>query len=705
MRALASMFNLTRYFSTLSFALMALAAGLLTLHYRNISQEQLLRHEQNRAEEFTQVFENSLWPLFKPVVAAHRASDAPDVLHERAAYTRLREAMGNMMRGTTVLRIKIYNRDGVTTFSTDPQQIGENQAANTGFRSAIAGRTISELTHRNQFAVFDGTLPERDVISTYVPIRDTEGGRQQIGGVFEVYQDVTAFVQDADRHLRWISAGVVGVLAALYLAQFMLVRRAQGILRVQAQALHSANQELDRRVRDRTLDLENEIAERRRAEQRLDYLAHHDPLTDLPNRLLFKERLSERLQQLAHQDGQLAILFIDLDHFKDVNDTLGHSVGDALLTAITRRLQDVIRPGDTLARLGGDEFICIIDNLGGPATALEVAHQLLELFRRPFTVDDKQLYLSASIGISQAPADGMEVDLLVRKADTAMYEAKARGRNRSHFYTQEMTAHAQERIQLEGLLRQAIDANELSVHYQPKIEVQSGHLRGAEALLRWTSAELGSIPPARFIPLAEETGFITELGFWVLCETCRQMAVWDDAGLRVPVVSINVSVKQLERGNLPELLRAILRETGITPDRIELEITESVVMVMEDAFAMLSDLRAMGVRLALDDFGTGYASLSYLKRLPVQTLKIDKAFIAGIGENRSDESIVQAMVDIARSLGLACVAEGVETTLQFDFLRRLGCAQVQGYLFSPPVPAGEFLARWQGRVEAELTAL
>jgi len=697
------MFNLTRYFSTLSFALMAVAAGALTYHYRHTAYEQLLHHEQNRAEELAQVLENSLWPHFQSLLEP-RGGAADPVQRARVANTRLREALGDMMRGTTVLKIKLYTLDGITAFSTDPLQIGENKAGNGGFRGALRGTPVSELTHRNQFDAFEGTLQDRDVISTYVPIYSFEDGQPRIVGVFEVYQDVTRFVQAADRHLLWITLGVVGVLALLYLVQFVLVRRAQTFLRVQAGALQQANQELDRRVQERTRDLEIEITERRHAEQRLDYLAHHDPLTDLPNRLLFKERLSRSLQQLAAHGGELAVLFIDLDHFKDVNDTLGHSVGDTLLAAVTRRLESCIRPGDTLARLGGDEFICILEHIAGPATALEVADQLLELFRQPFSVGDNQLYLSASIGISQAPLDGMDVDVLVRKADAAMYQAKAHGRNRSHFYTSEMTASAQERIQLESLLRDAILTQELSVHFQPKVDVQSGRLLGAEALLRWHSAELGEVPPARFIPLAEETGFIIELGFWVLCESCRQVAAWDAAGLHVPVVSINLSVKQLERGNFPELLRNVMRETGIAPHRLELEITESVVMDVEDAFAMLDDLRALGVQLALDDFGTAYSSLSYLRKLPVQTLKIDCAFIAGIGRNRSDEAIVQAMVAISHSLDLSTVAEGVETVEQFEFLRRLGCEQVQGFLFGAPVAGDAFLARWQAAPAVALPA-
>ena len=689
------MFNLTRYFSTLSFVLIAAAASALTLYYRHITQQQLLYHEQKRAEELALVFENSLWPFFEPIIhAANQGS--PDLLRERAANTRLREALSNMVRGTTVLRIHVHTPEGITAYSTDPRQIGESKADNAGFQSALRGKPLSELTHRNEFDALEGYLEDRDVITTYVPIHVTKNGQNQIVGVFEVYQDVTAFVQTADQLLKWVSAGSIGVLSALFLAQLMVVRRAQRILRAQGLALEKTNLELDQRVQERTDDLEHEIKERRRAEQRLDYLAHHDPLTDLPNRLMFKERLSRCLERVARTpDAQLALLFIDLDHFKDVNDTLGHSVGDALLTTVTRRLQTSVRPGDMLARLGGDEFICIMEDISGAATALEVADLLLEQFRQPFTVGENQLYLSASIGISQAPADGLDVDVLVRKADAAMYQAKAHGRNRSHFYTSEMTAYAQERIQLEGLLRKALSADELCVYFQPRIEVQSGRLVGAEALLRWDNLELGSIPPSRFIPLAEETGFIVDLGFWVLCETCRQMAAWDSLGMHVPVVSVNLSVKQLERGNLPELLRTIMRETGIAPERLELEITESIIMVMEDAFTMLGDLRALGVRLALDDFGTGYSSLSYLRKLPVQTLKIDQAFIAGIGVNRSDEAIVEAMVAISRSLSLDCVAEGVETAGQFAFLKALGCEQIQGYLFSQPVPAEEFMARWQ----------
>jgi diguanylate cyclase (GGDEF)-like protein len=689
------MFNLSRHFSWLSLALMTVVSVVLLQYYRHNALTQLMALEQARATEFTQLFENSLWSEFRPLVDAARPGDTPAVLRERAARSRLHAALAAMTRGTTVLKVKIYAPSGITVFSSDPLQIGEDKSDNQGFRAALAGEVAGALSHRNQFDAFEGTLSERDIIFTYVPIQAAAGRASPVEGVFEVYQDVTVFVQQVRQQLLQVSVTVVAVLAALYLAQFLVVRRAQAILRSQSQALEQANAELDQRVRERTMDLEREIAERRLAQQQLDHLAHHDPLTGLPNRTLFRDRLTLRLGQLAAaRDASLAILFIDLDRFKDVNDTLGHPVGDALLVSVTRRLLGAMGTDDLLARLGGDEFICLLHQCS-PEQAEATARRLLALFEQPFTVQENRLHLSASIGISLAPADGLDVDVLVGQADAAMYQAKAQGRNRHHFYTTEMTAQARERISLEARLRKAIAADELALHFQPKVDAITGHLTGAEALLRWSSPELGDVPPVRFIPVAEETGYIEELGHWALDQACRQLALWDAAGLHVPVVAINLSVRQLERGNFPTVLQGCLKRHGIAAQRVEIEITESVVLVMTDAFSRLAELTAIGVRLALDDFGTGYSSLSYLNRLPVQVLKIDRSFISGIGLHRSDESIVQAMVNIAHSLELVSVAEGVETQEQLEFLRRLGCAEVQGYLQGRPMVATDFLAYWK----------
>jgi diguanylate cyclase (GGDEF)-like protein len=578
----------------------------------------------------------------------------------------------------------------MTIFSTDPKQVGESKQDNPGFLSALAGTPISELTHRNTFDSFEGTQSNIDVVFSYVPVTNPKG---QIEGVFELYHDVTDAVHDINRTLWQLSLTVLGVLATLFFLQLVVVRRAQGILRTQSVALEEANRDLDQRVQERTMELQAEVAERRNAELRLDHLAHHDPLTGLPNRLMFRNQLKKSIGLAARGERQLAVLFIDLDRFKEVNDTLGHAVGDELLVAVTQRLEGRLRSGDTLARLGGDEFICVTEDVKDAHEVSAVAEQLIALLSQPFNIVEHEIYVAASIGICLYPADGEDVDTLVRNADTAMYQAKAHGRSRCHFYTPEMTTYAQERIRLEALLRRAIEADELTVHYQLKVDIE-GRPTGAEALLRWNNAELGAISPVRFIPLAEETGFIVELGEWVLRQACQQMMAWRAAGLVVPKMAVNVSVKQLERGDIVETVRTVLDATNLPPAALELEITESVIMNIEDALAILKRLHQLGVHLAVDDFGTGYSSLSYLKLLPINTLKIDRSFVIGIGGNAGDEAIIRTVIALARSLKLSTVAEGVDSAHQVDFLRAHGCNEIQGFFFGKPQPADEFAAGW-----------
>jgi len=371
-------------------------------------------------------------------------------------------------------------------------------------------------------------------------------------------------------------------------------------------------------------------------------------------------------------------------------------VGDALLRLVGTRLTQHLRSGDLLARLGGDEFVCVLENLQTVHEASHVAEKLIACVEEPLQVGDHRLSISASIGISLFPQDGSSADDLLRAADTAMYQAKKHGRNTYHFYTPEMTQMARERAQLDRLLRHAIANDELQVHYQIKMAL-AGSTRpsGAEALVRWNSPELGSVPPARFIPIAEESGLIVELGEWVLRSACRQMAAWRNAGVDIGRMSVNLSVRQLERADILETVRSALQESGLPPGALELEITESVIMNTDDAINVLQSLASLGVKLAVDDFGTGYSSLSYLKLLPIQTLKIDRSFVIGIGGNSGDESIIRAVIGMAQSLGLATVAEGVETAPQLAFLQQSGCEQIQGYLFGRPVPADEFLQQWR----------
>ena len=682
-------FFLTRYFTILSFVLIVLAGGVLGHFVHRQESAQLLHGAEARNVASTHIFRNALWGDFAPLTAPGVAT-TPDTLRGLAERHSLQAKVANLMRDTEIIKVKVYNLDGVTVFSSDPKQTGEDRRNNPGFVAAASGKVTTELTHRNEFDAFEGARSDIDIIFSYVPVHDGE----RIVGVLEVYQDVTHFVSavEAARHTIWLS--VLAVLTVLYLLQLVIVQRGQRLLFVQADALAAANRDLDLRVQERTKALQAEIVERRNAEARLDHLAHHDPLTGLPNRLMFIEQLRHSIGLAERGKRQLAVLFIDLDRFKEVNDTLGHAVGDELLIAATKRLVGHLRRSDMLARLGGDEFICTIEDVRDVHEVGVVADKLIELLSQPFLIGEYELFVSASVGICLYPNDGDDVDTLVRNADTAMYQAKANGRGCSYFYSPEMTAYARERNRIEALLRRAIEADELAVHYQTKVS-PDGRPTGAEALLRWHSAELGSVAPVRFIPLAEETGIIVQLGEWVLRQACRQIMAWRQAGIVVPRVSVNLSVKQIQNSDIVDTVRTVLAETGLEPAALELEITESVIMNIEDALDILEHLHGLGIHLAIDDFGTGYSSLAYLKRLPVNTLKIDRAFVTGIGENAGDEAIIRTIVALARSLKLTTVAEGVENALQASFLAAHGCDEIQGYYFGKPLPADAFAAAWQ----------
>ncbi|MBA3493146.1 MAG: EAL domain-containing protein [Gammaproteobacteria bacterium] len=430
--------------------------------------------------------------------------------------------------------------------------------------------------------------------------------------------------------------------------------------------------------------------------ERIHYLAYHDALTDLPNRSLLLDRLSQTLAQAERDSTQVAVLFTDLDRFKMVNDTLGHPAGDELLRQVALRLRSVLREGDTLARLSGDEFVILLPRISGARDVARVAAKALGMVTTPFTVLGHELHISSTIGVSLFPKDGADPETLIKHADTALYQAKDRGRNRYQFFDARMNAHAQKRLLLENGLRHAIEREEFVLHYQPQVDLQTDAVTGVEALIRW-HPEQRMVPPGEFIPIAEETGLITEIGQWVLRTACRQAREWEAAGLPPVRMAVNLSIRQLRRGDFPARVRALLRETGLAPQRLEIEITESSLMVdPEQIIKTLHELRATGIQVAMDDFGAGYSSLAYLKRLPLDRIKIDRSFVRDILEDPDDAAIVQAILAMARQLKIRVVAEGVETPAQTRFLRNHGCEEAQGYAFSRPLPAeacADFLAK------------
>jgi diguanylate cyclase (GGDEF)-like protein/PAS domain S-box-containing protein len=436
-----------------------------------------------------------------------------------------------------------------------------------------------------------------------------------------------------------------------------------------------------------------DITERTYAEEQIKHLAYHDALTGLPNRLLFKDRVTVALSHAQRDSSRLAVLFLDLDRFKVINDSLGHNIGDQLLQAVASRVQSCVRDSDTLARLGGDEFTLLLPGLSRSDDAAPVADKILDAVRLPFHIEGREFYITTSIGISLYPEDGSDAESLIKNADTAMYQAKEQGRDNYQLFNAYVNARALQRITIEHGLRRALAADELQVHYQPIYDFRSGRISGMEALLRWTHPDLGPIPPGVFIPLAESTGAMVPIGAWVLRTACAQAKAWHEAGFRSLSLAVNLSVTQLHQGDLVERVRQILDETQLPPRLLELEITESSAMLSpETSIRTLYDLKKLGIRISLDDFGTGHSSLSYLKRFPIDTLKIDQSFVRDINSDPDTAAIVTAIIAMAHSLRLKVIAEGVELTEQANFLRRYGCDQMQGYLVKPPVPATEFVA-------------
>ena len=453
----------------------------------------------------------------------------------------------------------------------------------------------------------------------------------------------------------------------------------------------------------RMMGATQDISDRKEVEGQIRLLAYYDGLTLLPNRRLFMEKLDLALENARRREGSLAVLFLDLDRFKQINDTLGHGAGDRLLQGVAERLRKCLRSSDAVARgeattvtddvarLGGDEFIVSITNIARGEDAARVARRVQEALEQPFKLDENEVFITASIGISLFPQDGNDLESLLKNADAAMYHAKDAGRSNYQFYSRSMNAAALQRLTLENKLRRALEREEFQLYFQPQIDVRSWSIIGAEALIRWHHPDLGLVPPAEFIGLAEETGLILPIGDWVLRTACAQARAWQDAGHGPLVMAVNISGRQFRGRGLVQTVDQTIAEFGVDPRRVELEITESVLMQsVEETVNTLKALRAMGPRIAVDDFGTGYSSLSYLRRFPIDTLKLDQSFIQDSVKDRGTAAIVAGVIDMAHGLGLEVIAEGVETAEQRTLLFQDGCHVMQGYLFGRPVPAPEF---------------
>ena len=431
--------------------------------------------------------------------------------------------------------------------------------------------------------------------------------------------------------------------------------------------------------------------EARTAKDLIDHMAHHDFLTDLPNRLALKSRMSLAIAMAKRHHIKMAVLFIDLDRFKTINDSLGHAVGDSLLRLVAERLSNITRSTDMVSRQGGDEFLVLLSEVADENAIISMADKVCEAVGAPYKLAGQELRIGATIGISVYPDDSSDADTLIQNADLAMYDAKNNGRNRYQFFRPRMNARAVERQRVESELHQALERQEFRLYYQPQVELQTGAIIGVEALIRWLHPTRGLLQPANFMPIAETCGVIVPIGRWVVREACRQASAWREAGLASPVVSVNICAMEFKGKNFVDSVYAALQDYRLPPDRLELELTETVLMDNAEAtMCMLETLKSMGVRIAIDDFGTGYSSLSYLKQFPVDTLKIDQSFVAGIMAHRDDDILVEAIIGLGKSLRYRVIAEGVETIEQFRFLDDHHCVEGQGFLLSPPLDANHF---------------
>jgi len=557
----------------------------------------------------------------------------------------------------------------------------KNVATRTDLVTTVdAGKTVESITDggtsRRESAVSareraaylrEGAIDQRDVLAQ---------ARQQTAD----HRDDVAQGREQSVHLRETAA-------ASREDVLQESERLQAALENHIATLRQANENLV----VATLQTQSMAEEIQKAKDQMGHMAHHDFLTGLPNRILLEERLVQAIALAKRHGTKLAVLFIDLDRFKTINDSLGHAIGDALLQSVAQRLLGSVRSTDTVSRQGGDEFVALLSEVANESAVAVFADKMCKAVSASYPLAEQDLHIGATLGISIYPDDGQDAETLIRHADVAMYHGKKIGGNSYSFFKPEMNARAVERQRIEADLYRALEQRQFQLHYQAQVDLQTGHILGAEALIRWHHPMRGLLLPAAFVPIAEGCGAIVRIGRWVLQEACRQTQAWLDAGLGLPVVSVNISALEFQADDFLASVRAILRETHLAPDHLELELTESVLMKnAQPTMLMLQELKSMGIKIAIDDFGTGYSSLSYLKQFPVDTLKIDQSFVADIMTGSGDGILIDSVISLGKSLGHQVIAEGIETVEQLVFLTKHDCLMGQGNYLSPPMAAAEF---------------
>lgn len=698
-----------RQFTLACLTLTVVIAAWVAFFYRTTTAREMVRLEERHVLEQAQTYSLAIHPH---AIALLGATGDQAIAAGRDEFA---HAVNRLSADSAIHDVQLVDRNGALVFRREvanPDVSDEDPH----IRDALAGKTSIGMISTDSRPMAEYTVEPGDRIAIWMPVRDHNG---DLLGALALDWRLDALAEQIARSQRMLAIGVLIGFSALFALLMFAAARARDMLRSQEFERLMAQQELEaqrdtfeRTVDERTEDLrlanrnlENEIAERRRSEDLIREVAFYDALTKLPNRTLFKTDLERALAEAKRRSSRLAVMFIDLDNFKRINDTLGHNMGDELLRQAALRLSRCIRGEDSLAslvrngsadndggnrvaRLGGDEFTVLLHDVGSSFNAAHVAQRIIEAFAPPFMLDIYKVRVSPSIGIAYYPLDGATSDELLRHADTAMYNAKQRGRNTFSFYTRSMSESAYMKLALENRLRRAVERQEFDLYYQPKYDARDNTLVGFEALLRWNDPQNGLVTPGTFISLAEETGLIVPISEWVIRESCMQLRRWQDRGGQLVPVSLNLSSLHFQHGRLALVIEEALEQAQISPTLLEIEVTESLFLDdVDGAVATLTRLREAGVRIAIDDFGTGYSSLSYLKRFPLDTLKIDRSFVQDLAAGGDDAAICSAIVALGRILGLRVIAEGVENAEQARLLLAQGCDQMQGFLFGSAMPA------------------
>ncbi len=654
------MFNPFRYVPIAGVLAIAMAAVCLSAIYRHgvVSMAEEQATHANFA--VARVLVNSLGTSSQGILHdATRGPAARPPLGRRNG--RLKREVRSLIRGLDITDVKLYTLNGLTVFSSGQSGIGAMVSHPAQFSDARAGHATSIIDLDNQRSLLARIMPEPSRVLSFLPVRSSAFGPVQ--GVIEVHSTVTGLVRRIDKAQLQVLLTALATLSALYFVVVLLARRANRVVR--------------RQQPDRLSHVNS-----------AHYQIYQDPLTGLPNRASFTAHVRETATRCGRSSRMFCIMLIDLDRFKVVNDSLGHEAGDKLLLEAVVRIRRSVRESDPIFRMGGDEFAVLMDGLERVEDAARLAQRIIDQLGEAVLIGGHEITAGASIGIAIYPKDGKTAEHLIKDADAAMYRAKESGRNRYEFFTKDMNLRAMERLGLETALQRALRNEEFILFYQPRVLLATGKIVGTEALLRWNHPQSGILAPDKFLPVLEESGLIVPVGTWVLRTACLQNAAWQAQGLPPIRVSVNISSRQFRNGSLVRTLSSVLQETGLSPKWLELELTESLLIENTDAaIDMMLQIKDLGVAISLDDFGTGYSSLSYLRQFPVDYLKLDRAFIKDLTASEKDMAITVAISNLARSLKMGLVAEGVEELQHMEFLRHHGCEEAQGFLFSRPVPA------------------